>query len=30
VYRQLKADGVTVDSEIKTGAAYALRVGYKF
>lgn len=30
VYRQLKADGVTVDSEIKTGAAYALRLGYKF
>ena len=30
VYRQLKSDGVTVDSEIKTGAAYALKASYKF
>ena len=30
VYRQLKADGVTVDSETKTGAEVSLKVGYKF
>ena len=30
VYRQLKEDGVTVDSESKTGASVAVKVSYKF
>ncbi|MBK7613298.1 MAG: TonB-dependent receptor [Burkholderiales bacterium] len=30
VYRQLKGDGVTVDTETKTGAEVAVRVAYKF
>jgi iron complex outermembrane recepter protein len=30
VYRQLKADGVTLDKETKTGASIALKLSYKF
>ncbi|MBQ0930472.1 TonB-dependent receptor [Ideonella sp. 4Y16] len=30
VYRQLKADGKTVDTETKTGASLSLKVNYKF